>query len=124
MTRQALAYLGLPTDFVYDASMLAVAKVVGRRGDGKANMALWRLLLPDFHANGHVNAPDEIKKLLLTYNPLQVKYAIECLRRICIAEGSMGERMAIDVTWNDSINTKGASLDSSNLLQGRFSTEE
>ena len=52
-------------DFVYDASMLAVAKVVGRRGDGKANMALWRLLLPDFYATGHVNSPEEIKIMSL-----------------------------------------------------------
>ena len=38
---------------------------------------------------------------------LQVKYAIEAVRRICMAEGSMGPKAAKDVVWNDTVNTKG-----------------
>ena len=51
-------------DFVHDASMLAIAKVVGRTGNGEANMALWRVLLPDFYSTGHVNIPEIINNML------------------------------------------------------------
>ena len=34
--------------------MLLAAKVITRRGDGPANMAIWKVLLPDFFAMGHV----------------------------------------------------------------------
>ena len=44
-------------DFVEAATMLLVSKQVTRRGDGPANMAMWKLLLPEFFATGHVIAP-------------------------------------------------------------------
>ena len=53
------------TDFVHDASMLAIAKIVGRTGNGKANMSLWRVLLPDFFTTGHVTLPEMIENRLL-----------------------------------------------------------
>ena len=37
--------------------MLLVSKQVTRRGDGPANMAMWKILLPEFYATGHVVAP-------------------------------------------------------------------
>ena len=42
---------------MYDALMLLASKEITRRGDGKANIALWKILLPDFFANGHVRSP-------------------------------------------------------------------
>ena len=35
-----------------------------------------------------------------------------------MAEGAMGLKMAKDVTWNDSVNTKGASFVSGYNFQG------
>ena len=45
--------------------MLAIAKTVGRTGNGEANMSLWRVLLPDFHSTGHVSFPEAINNVLL-----------------------------------------------------------
>ena len=49
-----------PTGFCYDALLLAVSKTVCRVGDGEANTSIWRLLLPDFFALGHVSRPREM----------------------------------------------------------------
>ena len=40
--------------FLYDAALLLAAKVITRTGDGKANLCLWKVRLPDFFAMGHV----------------------------------------------------------------------
>ena len=47
------------TGFMYDALLLLASKEITRRGDGKANIALWKLLLPDFYATGHVSTPEK-----------------------------------------------------------------
>ena len=99
-----------------DASILFIAKNVERRGDGKADMAIWRLLLPDFYVNRHVRFPVVImhhqdntcRDVMTKFH--QVKYSIEALRRICIAEGAMGLKLAKDVKFNSFVNTKGSPL--------------
>ena len=88
---------------MYDALMLLASKEIARRGDGKANIALWKILLPDFFANGHVRSPG---KYWVTWM-FQVKYAIEAIRAVSMAEGAMGPKLAMDVCWNAFINTKG-----------------
>ena len=44
--------------FLYDETLLLAAKVISRRGDGPANMAVWKVLLPDFFTMGHVSKTD------------------------------------------------------------------
>ena len=41
---------------------------------------------------------------------MKVKYAIETLKKICMAEGAMGKKMAVDVTYNCFVNTRGRGL--------------
>ena len=40
----------------------------------------------------------------------QVKYAIECLKRIVAAMGGFGGKGAVDIEWNCFINTKGENI--------------
>ena len=89
--------------FMYDALLLLASKEITRRGDGKANIALWKILLPDFFATGHVSIPDKFWVIML----FKVKYAIEAIRAMSMAEGAMGPKLATDVTFNCFVNTKG-----------------
>ena len=53
----------------------------------------------------------------------QVKYTIEALRRISMQEGAMGAKLATDVTWNSTANTKGPySVTLAMLTQNHWST--
>ena len=88
---------------MYDALLLLASKEITRRGDGRANIALWKFLLPDFYATGHVSRPEKFWVIRI----FQVKYAIEAIRAVSMAEGAMGRKMATDVTHNPFINTKG-----------------
>ena len=45
--------------FMYDALLLLASKEITRRGDGKANIAMWKILLPDFFAHNHVSRPEK-----------------------------------------------------------------
>ena len=54
MWRVIFSHLDFLLDFVYDASMLLVAKTVCRRGDGDANMSIWKIHLTDFYSMNHV----------------------------------------------------------------------
>ena len=51
-------------------------------------------------------------KLIDTLNSFSIcsqhKYAIECMRRMSMAEGSMGAKAAVDVEWNSFANKKGS----------------
>ena len=51
----ATTHLGSLLDFVYYGAMLLAAKQITRRGDGRANLAIWRLHLTDFYVMGHVS---------------------------------------------------------------------
>ena len=91
------------TGFMYDALLLLASKEITRRGDGKANIALWKILMPDFYATGHVSRPEKFWVIRI----FKVKYAIEAIRAVSMAEGAMGPKLATDVTFNCFVNTKG-----------------
>ena len=96
-------FLPSMTGFMYDALLLLASKEITRRGDGKANIAVWKILLPDFFATGHVSKPEKIWVTMF----FQVKYAIEAIRAMSMAEGAMGPKLATDVQFNCFVNTKG-----------------
>jgi hypothetical protein len=78
-------------DLIFTGLLLAASKTSTRFGDGPAQLAIWKLMLPDYWDTGHY------------------KYGISSIRKSIAASGAMGRRVAADSTYNTFVNTKGKS---------------
>jgi hypothetical protein len=76
-------------NLIFSGLLQIASKSSTRFGAGRAQIAMWKLMLADYWDTGHY------------------KYGIASIRKAVAASGAMGSRVAADSTYNGFINTQG-----------------